>query len=199
VHLLWAFGEDDTIDYHFKNRGSFQVHLLQPDLAPQIPPPNSKSSAPNMTGFDVWRLSVSLSSSNTTSSNSPWCVFQKGPELEKKNYIIGVCTRNLMFLYWFLKAEIYKMVVWNVAWLIICMFWFKFFQFSTLMNSEEIKIYLDRLVIYKCFPKSQNTEDTKFKELVDYSGKCENATDLYSYCKDIIYTYGRGGKVWSVD
>ncbi|CAL8122548.1 unnamed protein product [Orchesella dallaii] len=158
VHLLWAFGEDDTIDYHFKNRGSFQVQLLQPDLAPQIPPPSSQQSgsAPNMTGLDVWRLSVSLSGSNITRDSNPWCVFQKGPELDKKNYIIG---------------------------------------FSTLMNSDQVRTHLDRLVIYKCYPKSNlNVEDDKFQALVDYSGSCQNATELYSYCKDMIYTWGRGGK-----
>ncbi|ODM97268.1 DBH-like monooxygenase protein 1 [Orchesella cincta] len=149
VHLMWAFGEDDTIDYHFKNRGSFQVHLLQPDLTPQVPAPSSQQSdSPNMTGFDVWRLSVSLTNSNITRKSNPWCVFQKGPELEKKSYIIG---------------------------------------FSTLMNSEAIITHLDRLVIYKCFPKPESNAE-------EYSGSCQNATELYSYCKDIIYTWGRGGK-----
>lgn len=63
--------------------------------------------------------------------------------------------------------------------------------------------HLDRLIIYKCKfdyaeEKRNATEDmmqSQFENLIDYSGECKNATEIFSFCKDIIYTWGMGGQV----
>ncbi len=73
------------------------------------------------------------------------------------------------------------------------------------MTDEMVMKRLDRLIIYKCkfnyAEKKRNpniTEDmmqSQFENLIDYSGECKNATELFAFCKDIIYTWGMGGQV----
>lgn len=101
MHLLWAYGENDSVDYHFGNRGSVEIHLLQPDFEPILPTVNASTEQENATsayqldtpptGFDIWRLSVTVDEFPT---EGHWCVFQRGPELTKDHHIVGV-NRNL--------------------------------------------------------------------------------------------------------
>lgn len=201
---MWAYGEDDLVDYHVHNRGSVKAHIFQPDLTPQINPPSlpptrapqqqqqrgryskpqrtkagstlarfSSVSAGKLENVDVWRLTVTA---NSTKTGDSWCVFQEGPELRKLHYISA---------------------------------------FSTPMDSDKVEMNLDRVVVYKCSPiregsnNDSNNSRTRtrenleeeagqndaFQQWFDYSGECKNATELFSYCKRIIYTWGNGGKV----
>lgn len=88
--LIWAFSEvDDELQYHFQNRGSFDVYLLDPDLTPDLVEFRQLEQMAiqmNMSRFPMNAV-LNLPSVDTMY----WCHFFKAPTTSKQ-HIIGFST-----------------------------------------------------------------------------------------------------------
>ncbi|CAL8068120.1 unnamed protein product [Orchesella dallaii] len=96
VSVIWAYGEvDDELQYHFENRGVYNLYLLDPNLAPEslvdtfkegkIPLKPSKLN--NTTGStNLFRIQQQKNISQQDTLY--WCSFHRMPT-SKKHHIIG--------------------------------------------------------------------------------------------------------------
>lgn len=93
IALLWAFGErDDTVAYHYENRGSKFVYLRDPDLTPRVILEDSRNNQVRRlehSGISRWTIRevFTIPPKRTTY----WCNIKKfSPPTPRKHHIIGV-------------------------------------------------------------------------------------------------------------
>lgn len=93
VALMWAYGErDDTIGYHFENRGSKYIYLRDPDLTPRALQDTSRNTYRDKrfgNGVNTWTIRevFNIPPKRTTY----WCNIKKfSPPTPGKHHIIGV-------------------------------------------------------------------------------------------------------------
>ncbi|CAL8068136.1 unnamed protein product [Orchesella dallaii] len=89
--IIWAYGErDDEQEFHYQNRGTFNVYLLDPDLTPQsLNDPNRQPSNPNISSSSLFRITEERMLPAVETSY--WCSFHRVPT-SQKNHIIGFNT-----------------------------------------------------------------------------------------------------------
>ncbi|CAL8141885.1 unnamed protein product [Orchesella dallaii] len=86
--IIWSYSEkDDELQYHFQNRGGYDVYILDPDLVPRkIDKVYQKTHRTETTDIRVFQMTrrIVMPVEDTTY----WCSFHKTPT-SRKNHIVG--------------------------------------------------------------------------------------------------------------
>ncbi len=91
--MIWCYGERDEVTYHHRNRGVFQVYLLDPNYAPNIKKDEtgSPSAIIGSSGeqLEVWTINsvVEMPRDEVTAYSY---TLHKAPILARKHHIVGV-------------------------------------------------------------------------------------------------------------
>ncbi|CAL8068114.1 unnamed protein product [Orchesella dallaii] len=174
VSVIWAFGENDNdeLQNHWENRGSYEVYLLDPDLAPESLsdrfrfgnqgklPQISKTFdvlANFQSSINVFRISEvrTLFQQDTLY----WCSFHRVPT-STKHHIIG---------------------------------------FNVEFPTEKDRVNVHHLLLYRCVaPPGSSALQNLTQSSLNGGGECYLGDDIgppsISFCTEEIFAWGVGGR-----
>lgn len=88
--LIWAYGENDQVQYHSAQRGSFPVYLLDPEISSEKAHNEYRQIGPHSNLYMVSRWSLTNKVRLTAQPTSVWCSIKRGPRLLIRHDITGV-------------------------------------------------------------------------------------------------------------
>jgi len=97
ISIIWAYAEEDTITYHRRNRGEYQVYLLHPDYTPSIVQHPNVGAQRALKQYDELPSSQNDLQKWTVRSRfvmpaeetTYWCTMHKSPTLSRKHHLVG--------------------------------------------------------------------------------------------------------------